>query len=129
MAGGNACGYIVHIPNHNFKIYFAGDTNIFGDMKIIDDLYKPDLVVFPVGDTQSLNARESAYALANFLPTPKIVCPMFLGKGLVKDWDFAAFEKECKDAGVEGKTIIHPTEFYGGKAVVEKDDEEKETIE
>lgn len=100
MPGGNACGYIVHIPNHNFSIYFAGDTNIFSDMKIIDDLYKPDLVVFPCGDTQSVNAREGAYALANFLPTPKVIVPMFLGKGFVKDWDFAGFEKECSEAGV-----------------------------
>lgn len=37
--GGAGAGFVVTIPNHNFKIYHAGDTSVFSDMKIIDDLY------------------------------------------------------------------------------------------
>ena len=118
MAGGNACGYVIHIPNHNFTIYYAGDTNIFSDMKIIDDLYKPDLVIMPVGDTQSLNARESAYAVSKFLPTPKTVVPMFLGVGKVGDaFDFAGYKKTCEEMDVKAD-IINCSDFYGGAAVV-----------
>ena len=118
MAGGNACGYVIHIPNHNFTIYYAGDTNIFSDMKIIDDFYKPDLVIMPVGDTQSLNARESAYAVSKFLPTPKTVVPMFLGVGKVGDaFDFAGYKKTCEEMDVKAD-IINCSDFYGGAAVV-----------
>lgn len=50
LPGGNAVGFVVSIPNHNFKIYHMGDTAIFSDMKIIDDLYQPDVVIIPVGE-------------------------------------------------------------------------------
>jgi len=34
----------------SFTLYHAGDTCVFGDMKIIGELYKPDLVCLPIGD-------------------------------------------------------------------------------
>ena len=38
--GGEACGYVVEFEN-GVKIYHAGDTNVFGDMAIIRELYAP----------------------------------------------------------------------------------------
>jgi hypothetical protein len=38
--GGEACGYVIEFDN-GVKIYHAGDTNVFGDMKIIHDLTRP----------------------------------------------------------------------------------------
>lgn len=39
LPGGAGAGFIISIPKHNFKIYHAGDTSLFSDMKIIDELY------------------------------------------------------------------------------------------
>ncbi len=71
--GGEACGYVVHFEN-GVKIYHAGDTNVFGDMKIIHDLYNPDIAMLPIGDHFTMSPREAAYAVG--LLKAKTVIPM-----------------------------------------------------
>ena len=44
-------------------IYFAGDTNVFGDMALIARLYKPDVAVLPIGDHFTMGPEEAAVAL------------------------------------------------------------------
>ena len=68
IVGGIACGFVVTIPNHDFAIYHAGDTNIFSDMKLINDLYKPNVAILPIGDVNGMGPREAAYSVKNFLP-------------------------------------------------------------
>jgi L-ascorbate metabolism protein UlaG (beta-lactamase superfamily) len=74
--GGEACGYVVEFAN-GVKIYHAGDTNVFGDMKIIRELYAPDICMIPIGDHYTMGPREAAYA-CNLLK-PKTVIPMHFG--------------------------------------------------
>lgn len=74
--GGEACGYVVEFSN-GVKIYHAGDTNVFGDMAIIRDLYAPEIVMIPIGDHYTMSPREAAYA-CNLL-RPKTVIPMHFG--------------------------------------------------
>ena len=74
--GGEACGYVVEFSN-GMKIYHAGDTNVFGDMKIIRELYAPEIVMIPIGDHYTMGPREAAYA-CNLLK-PKTVIPMHFG--------------------------------------------------
>ena len=74
--GGEACGYVVEFSN-GLKIYHAGDTNVFGDMKIIHDLYAPDVALIPIGDHYTMGVREAAYA-CNLLQA-KTVIPMHFG--------------------------------------------------
>src|SRR5579883_2971489 len=45
--GGEAAGYVIEFEN-GLKIYHAGDTNVFGDMQLIRELYNPDLVMIPI---------------------------------------------------------------------------------
>lgn len=71
--GGEACGYVIHFEN-GVKIYHAGDTNVFGDMKIIHDLYNPDIAMLPIGDHFTMSPREAAYAIG--LLKPRTVIPM-----------------------------------------------------
>ena len=71
--GGEACGYVIEFDN-GLKIYHAGDTNVFGDMKIIRDLYAPDIAMLPIGDHFTMGPREAAYACD--LLKPKTVIPM-----------------------------------------------------
>ena len=43
-------------------IYFAGDTNVFGDMTLIGRIYEPDVAVLPIGDHYTMGPREAAVA-------------------------------------------------------------------
>jgi L-ascorbate metabolism protein UlaG (beta-lactamase superfamily) len=74
--GGEAVGYVITFEN-GFKLYHAGDTAVFGDMKIIGDLYRPDLVLLPIGDRFVMSPREAALA-ARLLGATTIV-PMHYG--------------------------------------------------
>ncbi len=74
--GGEAAGYVIQFSN-GVKIYHAGDTNVFGDMAIIRDLYAPEIVMLPIGDHYTMSPREAAYAV-NLLK-PKTVIPMHFG--------------------------------------------------
>jgi L-ascorbate metabolism protein UlaG (beta-lactamase superfamily) len=74
--GGEACGYVIEFAN-GVKIYHAGDTNVFGDMAIIHDLYAPDIAMIPIGDRYTMSPREAAYACK--LLKPKSVVPMHFG--------------------------------------------------
>src|SRR5580704_15129173 len=60
--GGEACGYIIRLPG-GLKIYHAGDTAVFGDMKLIGELYAPDLALLPIGDHYTMGPREAAMAI------------------------------------------------------------------
>jgi len=76
ITGGHACGFVVTIPNHDFRIYHAGDTNIFSDMLLIDELYKPDVAMLPVGDCLGMGPREAAICAKRFLPGVSTFIPM-----------------------------------------------------
>jgi len=74
--GGEACGYVLEFAG-GLKLYHAGDTNVFGDMKIIHELYAPDIAMIPIGDLFTMGPREAAYACQ--LLRPKCVIPMHFG--------------------------------------------------
>jgi len=74
--GGEACGYVVEFAN-GVKIYHAGDTNVFGDMAIIRELYAPEIAMIPIGDHYTMGPREAACA-CNLLKA-KTVIPMHFG--------------------------------------------------
>lgn len=59
---GESCGLVLELED-GFKIYFAGDTNVFGDMSLIGRIYQPDVAVLPIGDHFTMGPREAAVAL------------------------------------------------------------------
>jgi L-ascorbate metabolism protein UlaG (beta-lactamase superfamily) len=59
--GGEAAGYVITFEN-GFRLYHAGDTAVFGDMKLIGDLYRPDIALLPIGDRFVMSPREAALA-------------------------------------------------------------------
>jgi len=59
---GEPCGIIVRAEGKT--VYFAGDTNVFGDMQnVIARLYKPDVAVLPIGDHYTMGPEEAALAI------------------------------------------------------------------
>ncbi len=45
------------------KVYFAGDTCVFGDMQLIGRIYEPDVAVLPIGDHFTMGPKEAAVAV------------------------------------------------------------------
>lgn len=88
--GGEACGYVLELEN-GLKLYHTGDTCVFGDMQIIQELYKPDLVMLPIGDHFIMSPREAAYAVR--LLRPKAVIPMHFGTFPVLTGTLTEFRK------------------------------------
>ena len=76
VPGGEPAGFIIEFEN-GFRAYHAGDTSVFGDMKIIADLYKPSLAILPIGGLYTMDPREAAYACK--LLKPKYVVGMHYG--------------------------------------------------
>jgi L-ascorbate metabolism protein UlaG (beta-lactamase superfamily) len=60
--GGEACGYIIRLPGR-LTVYHSGDTAVFGDMKLISELYAPDVALLPIGDHFTMGPREAALAI------------------------------------------------------------------
>jgi len=59
---GEPAGYIVRLPG-GLTLYHAGDTCAFGDMKLIADLYQPQVACLPIGDFYTMGPREAAHAI------------------------------------------------------------------
>jgi len=74
--GGEAVGYIIELEN-GFRMYHAGDTAVFSDMKLIAEMYKPELAMIPIGDHFVMSPAEASRA-CRFL-SAKYVVPMHYG--------------------------------------------------
>lgn len=73
---GVATGYVVTFEN-GVTIYFAGDTAIFGDMRLIGELYRPQIAFLPIGDFYTMGPEQAAKA-AELLGVKQVV-PMHYG--------------------------------------------------
>ena len=73
---GDPAGFVVKFPG-GLTIYHAGDTAVFGDMKLIGELYAPELALLPIGDLYTMGPREAALAIR--LLNVKHVVPMHYG--------------------------------------------------
>jgi len=73
---GEPAGYIVRLPG-GLTVYHAGDTGVFGDMKLIAELYQPEVACLPIGDFYTMGPREAAHAIR--LLGVKHVLPMHYG--------------------------------------------------
>jgi L-ascorbate metabolism protein UlaG (beta-lactamase superfamily) len=58
---GNPCGYVVEMGGK--ILYFAGDTALFSDMKLIGEIDKIDIVVVPIGDNYTMGPEDAARAV------------------------------------------------------------------
>jgi len=74
---GEPTGFIVEMEN-GFKLYHMGDTGLFGDMRLIGDYYKPDLIMIPIGGHFVMDPKDAAYATSQMLK-PKYAIPFHYG--------------------------------------------------
>ncbi|MDD1673800.1 MAG: metal-dependent hydrolase, partial [Methanomicrobiales archaeon] len=86
--GGGAAGYVIGMDG--VQVYHAGDTGLFSDMKLIGELYHPDVALLPIGSTYTMGPSEAMMA-AQFIGAP-LVIPMHYSTWPVIEQDPIAFK-------------------------------------
>lgn len=108
--GGNPCGFLL-TTNDGMKLYFAQDTALFSDMKLIGE-QGLDLAVLPIGDNFTMGPTDALRAV-KFLE-PKVVIPIHYNT-----WDLIAQDADTWAAHVQAETkakpvVLKPGESYSG---------------
>ena len=75
--GGEPVGYVITLEN-GFRIWHMGDTGVFGDMKLIAEYYRPDLVLVPIGGHFTMDPADAGFALRELIK-PRFAIPMHYG--------------------------------------------------
>ena len=99
LDGGNAVGYVLELEN-GFKIYHSGDTDMFGDMALIQRFYKPDLALVCIGGHYTMDPERAAYAVRELIK-PKQVIPMHYGTYPVINRTPAEFKSALGNAPIK----------------------------
>jgi len=73
---GVAAGFVLEVAGGPV-LYHAGDTCVFGDMKLIAEVYRPSVAMLPIGGFYTMGPKEAAHACR--LLTPKTVLPIHFG--------------------------------------------------
>ncbi len=103
IPGGHACGFVVDYYGKN--IYFAGDTALFGDMKLIGELDPLELAMLPIGDNFTMGIDDAVMA-ASFLKA-KVVIPYHYNTWPLIEADPEEFKKKVEQK-TDSKCIVVP---------------------
>jgi L-ascorbate metabolism protein UlaG (beta-lactamase superfamily) len=69
---GNPHGVIVEVPGQKV-LYHMGDTDIFSDMALINEIYRPKIGLVPIGDRFTMGGKVAAMACKRFFEFDTIV--------------------------------------------------------
>lgn len=69
--GGEAAGFVI---DDGIRVYHAGDTALFSDMRLLGELYQPEVALLPIGGRYTMGPREAAIA-ASWI-RPHLAIPM-----------------------------------------------------
>jgi len=105
--GGEPVGYILEMEN-GFKIWHMGDTGVFGDMRLIGEMYKPDLVLVPIGGYSTMNPVDAAMAVRDMIK-PRFALPIHYGTNPALRGTPAEFEAALgKTSGTARMLVVEP---------------------
>ena len=68
---GNPCGLVIHAEGK--RVYHMGDTEIFSDMGLINEIYSPSVGIVPIGDRFTMGAKTAALACKRFFAFETII--------------------------------------------------------
>jgi L-ascorbate metabolism protein UlaG (beta-lactamase superfamily) len=97
---GNPCGVILR--SEGKTVYHMGDTEIFGDMAIIQEVFEPDVGLVPIGDRFTMGAKQAAMACKRYFKFKTIV-PIHYGTFPIIDQDASKFIAE-----MNGQNVVVP---------------------
>lgn len=102
LYGGIPGGFIIQAEG--LTVYHAGDTSLFGDMKMFGELYDIDLAILPIGDHFTMGPKEAAMA-AKWLGAKKVL-PIHYNTFPVIQQDPHAYVNSLED-GIEGIVLAN----------------------
>ena len=77
LPGGEPVGFIIEMEN-GFKVWHMGDTAVFGDMRLIGEMYRPDVVLMPIGNHFVMSPQDAAMAIRDMIK-PRYAIPIHYG--------------------------------------------------
>ncbi len=98
---GNPSGLIIHAPGER-TLYHMGDTDIFGDMALINELHEPKIGLVPVGDRFTMGGAVAALACLRYFNFETVV-PCHYGTFAIIDPDASKFVAGLEGSGVDVK--------------------------
>jgi L-ascorbate metabolism protein UlaG (beta-lactamase superfamily) len=110
--GGEAAGYVIELSD-GFTVYHAGDTNVFGDMALIGELYRPDVALLPIGGHFTMGPREAAKAIE--LLGVEHVIPMHHGTFPVLQGTPSLLAERTRDLGVQVHALAPGESFQASR--------------
>ena len=96
---GNPNGIVVKAPGEPI-VYHMGDTDIFSDMALIQEMHRPDILIVPVGDRFTMGAEGAAFAVKRFFQ-PKAVIPCHFGSFPIIAPNADAFVAAMEGSGIQ----------------------------
>lgn len=96
-AGGGAAGFVIGMDG--VRVYHAGDTGLFSDMKLIGELYRPHVALLPIGGRFTMGPGEAMIA-ANYVGA-RVVIPMHYNT-----WPAIVQDPEAFKAAIERTTDL-----------------------
>ncbi|KUK46504.1 MAG: hypothetical protein XD73_0609 [Anaerolinea thermophila] len=106
--GGNPAGFLLTLPDGK-KLYFAGDTGLFGDMRLIGD-EGVDIALLPIGDNYTMGPADALRAV-EFL-RPRIAIPMHYNTFSLIQQDPQAWKRSVETVTDTRVVILKPGENY-----------------
>ena len=104
VAGGIACGFVVRMGGKT--VYFAGDTALFEDMKLIGRKDSVDYALLPIGDNYTMGLEDAALA-AQWLNAANVI-PIHYNTWPVIEQDVKKYQ-ELTESGTKAKVhIVNP---------------------
>jgi L-ascorbate metabolism protein UlaG (beta-lactamase superfamily) len=104
---GPACGFVVRMGDKT--VYYAGDTGLYGDMKLIGEVHHPQVAIVPIGDNFTMGVEDAVVA-AKFV-RPDVVIPMHYYAFEVIRQDPQRFARLVEGEGIKC-VILKPGETY-----------------
>ena len=108
IPGGHACGFVINY--YGQSIYFAGDTGLFSDMKLIGELTPLDLALLPIGDNYTMGIDDAVMAVS-FLGAPRVI-PYHYNTWPVIQADPEEFKRKVEEKTSSRCFIVSPGESY-----------------
>ncbi|MFD0692953.1 metal-dependent hydrolase [Paenibacillus sp. GCM10027628] len=99
--GGMPAGYIIQAEG--LTILHAGDTGLFGDMKMIGERHQIDVAFIPIGDHYTMGPEDALQAAEWY--QAKLVIPVHYNSFPVIEQDAAAFVQKLEEHGINGELL------------------------
>jgi L-ascorbate metabolism protein UlaG (beta-lactamase superfamily) len=96
---GNPLGLVLHFPDDK-TLYAMGDTDIFSDMALINELHEPKIGIVPIGDRFTMGGAVAALACRRFFKFETAVPCHYKTFGLL-DQDAEKFVEGMKGSGTK----------------------------